>query len=408
MGLSVAIAGGIVMVTIMLLFLSIPNLVNTIFSIGEVTSLNSKNDDSMSKTKISVSEVSTMVGSAQVNFTLSNEGSVTLWDYTNFNVLIEYTGAITGKITQPLSFSGQCPAALPPVGNWCIEYISNDIADPKLLNSGEKARIRTTLTENLAVSNIIIGVATDNGVTFKTGVLPKNDGIPKPTHEMPKKWSEYEPISTTLSQGAYGFLELQTVGGGGASAFTYNATGKTGQFTRTMVASAFNDNAGLVFNTTAGTFNIFRGDNDPYLFSRFYVSDIIGTRLFVGFHELQAMQPNNSNSILNGGAGASQGAGICVNSTSTFYWLCTNGAGGGNASWEPLGVVEDGAIHTFEVYAKLDGAIWCGRIDGGSEVCTSFDIPTATTRMYMSNTVESANNVAKSMGILQLYVESDR
>jgi len=173
MGLSVAIAGGIVMVTIMLVMLSIPNMVSTIFSIGEVNSISSKVDDSVSKTNINVDAIITKVGSPRVNFTLNNPGSTTLWDYNHFNVLTEYTGAISGKRTETLSLwsanpNGQCLGVVPPAGQWCIQSILNDVVNPNLINSNEEASIWTRLNENLANSVAIVTVGTDNGVTFST------------------------------------------------------------------------------------------------------------------------------------------------------------------------------------------------------------------------------------------------
>lgn len=173
MGLSVAIAGGIVMITITLVMLTIPNVVSNIFSIGEVSSQSSKINDSVSKTTIKVNEIITKVGSPRVNFTLTNIGSTTLWDYNNFNVLTEYTGAVSGKRTEPLSLwsanpNGRCLGVVPPAGQWCIQSISNDVANPNLINSNEKATIWTRLVENLANSVAVVTAGTDNGVIFTT------------------------------------------------------------------------------------------------------------------------------------------------------------------------------------------------------------------------------------------------
>lgn len=168
MGLSVAIAGGIVMITIMVVMLSIPNMVSTIFSIGEVNSISSKVDNSVSKTDIIVETILTKVGSPRVNFTLNNQGSTTLWDFNKFNVLVEYTGAISGTRTEQLSYFGVCPVAVPPTGQWCIQSILNDVVNPNLLNSNEKASIRTNLSQNLANSIAIVTAGTNNGVIFTT------------------------------------------------------------------------------------------------------------------------------------------------------------------------------------------------------------------------------------------------
>src|SRR3989304_6007328 len=202
MGLSVAIAGGIVMVTIMLIMLTIPNVVNNIFSIGEVSSKSLKVDDSVSKTKISVTELYTKIGSPRVNFTLNNEGSTTLWDFNNFNVLVEYTGTISGKRTEQLSYFGEC-LGVPPAGQWCIQSILNDVADPKLLNSDERATIRTRLSENLASNSAIVTVATDNGVTYTTGGPECERGIVLPSCY---KFGSYQPVSISTAEGGDGLL----------------------------------------------------------------------------------------------------------------------------------------------------------------------------------------------------------
>ena len=203
MGLSVAIAGGIVMVTIMLVMLTIPNVVNNIFSIGEVSSQSSQVDDLVSKTKISIQELYTQTGSPRVNFTLNNEGSTTLWDFDNFNVIVKYTGAVSGQKTEQLSYFGECLGAVPPVGQWCIQSILNDVADPKLLNSDEQARIRTRLNENLASNSAIVTVATDNGVTYTTGGPECERGIVLPSCY---KFGSYQPVSISTAEGADGLL----------------------------------------------------------------------------------------------------------------------------------------------------------------------------------------------------------
>ena len=400
MGLSVAISGGIILTVFVLILFSLPGLADKMFSIGDITSQVTQHEQKISNTEISIDNLSVLVGSSRVNFTLNNDGSEKLWNFEDFDLFIEYDGAISGQRTEQLSYSGECPGTVPPAGNWCIESISNDVADPKILNSGEKANIRTTLSENLASSPPIITVSTDNGVTFKTGVIPENDGIPKPTHISPKKWGEFIP-SVATGGSFLGLLgnSIQP----GTETLIYNVTERTGHIRGVTAASAFNDNAGVTTNATNPGSAYFSGFQNSYAISRQWTGVIEANRLFFGFESLPAMTPAGSDDILT----IRSGAGICINTTSTIYQLCTN-SGVGATSYESLGVVEDGAFHTFEVYAKSQGAMWCARIDGGNELCTSNDIPAATTTLFFMDTIESADSSQNNIGYSFIYVETDR
>lgn len=398
MGLSVAISGGIILTVFVIILFSLPGLAEKMFSIGDITTQVTQHEQEISNTEISISNLSVLVGSSRVNFTLNNDGSEKLWNFADFDLFIEYDGAISGQRTEQLSYSGECPGTVPPAGNWCINSISNDVADPKILNSDEKANIRTTLSGNLASSPTIVTIVTDNGVTFKTGASPKNDGIPKPTHASPKRWGEIIPVSQT--QNLLGLLNAATLQG--TEVFVYNVTERTSEIRSTTAVSAFNDNAGITSNATGGASNVFRGDLNSYAIARQWTGHIDANRLFFGFESLQAMTPAGSDDILTGRTGA----GICINTTSTIYQLCTNS--GGATSYESLGVTENGGSHTFEVYSKSDGAIWCAKIDGDNELCTSNDIPAPTTQLYFMDTIESSNSVQKNIGYSFVYVENDK
>jgi hypothetical protein len=168
MGLSVAISGGIILTVFVLILLSLPGLADKMFSIGDVTTQVTQHEQKISNTEISMNYLSQSIGSPRVNFTLGNDGSEKLWNFEDYDLFIEYDGAISGQTTQQLSYNGECLGVVPPAGNWCIQSISNDVADPKILNSGEQASIWTNLSENLASKTAIITLVTDNGVTFTT------------------------------------------------------------------------------------------------------------------------------------------------------------------------------------------------------------------------------------------------
>ena len=165
MGLSVAIAGGIILSVLMLVLMTMTGFVGNMFTIGDVSKQVSDHDNTISKTDISISRVEALVGSSLLNFTLNNDGSEKLWNYDDFDLFIEYNGVTSGKLIDQFSFSGDCLGLAPSVGNWCIESITGDFMDPGLLNSGERAYIWTLLSENLADKNAFISIATDNGET---------------------------------------------------------------------------------------------------------------------------------------------------------------------------------------------------------------------------------------------------
>jgi len=100
MGLSIAIGGGVIMMTLLFIFgiLSI-----MMFQIQVETTANSQafdNNDEIRKTSISISGINSTVGSNLVNFTLTNEGSEKLWNFDDFDVIIRYDADISGAKTR--------------------------------------------------------------------------------------------------------------------------------------------------------------------------------------------------------------------------------------------------------------------------------------------------------------------
>ena len=173
MGLSVAIAGAIVMVTIMFVLFAVPNVVNSIFSVGDASLKASLLGDTISQTEISMEDLDVQVNSPKVNFTVINEGQEKLWDYENFNVIITYDEA-SGRPTETLSYSGECQGIVPTASNWCIETISDDINDPDVINGGESARIWTQVNQDLTTGNTVVSFNTDNGATATLPVTSRS------------------------------------------------------------------------------------------------------------------------------------------------------------------------------------------------------------------------------------------
>ncbi|MCH8860649.1 MAG: hypothetical protein IH843_05890, partial [Thaumarchaeota archaeon] len=159
MGLSVAISGGIVLTVIMLILLSMPGLVDKMFSIGEVTSQVAQFEKSISDTDISLETLFAST-TPRVNFTLNNDDTEKLWNFDDFDVIIEYESA-SGDELEEISFGGKCQGVVPSVGEWCIEGISGDFLDEGILNDGESAEIWTQVSQSLVSGNVRVTVGTD-------------------------------------------------------------------------------------------------------------------------------------------------------------------------------------------------------------------------------------------------------
>ena len=167
MGLSVAISGGIILLSIVIVFYAFSGITENFFSLGEVSSQVLDYKDSISKSEISLHHVSTLVGSPDIDLTLRNDGQVKTWKFPMYDVFVTYDGATSGKLTEQLSYDGDCLGGIPPSGSWCVQSISRDVLDPGLLNPTEEATIRLRVNENLADVNALIVISTAKGITSK-------------------------------------------------------------------------------------------------------------------------------------------------------------------------------------------------------------------------------------------------
>lgn len=167
MGLSIAVSGTIIMISMILVLYVFSGTAMSVFSLGEVSTEVSEYNDSISKSEISLHHVSTLVGSPDIELDLRNDGQVKTWRFPMYDVLVTYDGVTSGRLTEKLSYDGDCLGGTPPSGSWCIESISRDMLDPGLLNPTEEANIKLRVNENLSDVNAIISFATAKGVTSK-------------------------------------------------------------------------------------------------------------------------------------------------------------------------------------------------------------------------------------------------
>jgi len=118
LGLSIAIAGGITVFTIIVIFSTIFIASEKIHEEGLAGTLIFENDDEISKTKLEIYGLNGTVGSNLVNFTLKNVGIEKLWKYDEFDFFITYDADIGGmptRVNEQLTYNPTAFALSPAV-----------------------------------------------------------------------------------------------------------------------------------------------------------------------------------------------------------------------------------------------------------------------------------------------------
>ena len=164
MGLSVAIAGGIVMFSLVYILLMLPGVVDQTTAVSKASSTISEVENSILKTNIAMSAFSATSGSTTMDFSITSSGTEKLWNYEKFNLIITYPIAGNTNKTQSFTYqSGAC--GTPAAGKWCITSISGDSFDPNILNTNEVINGRATSSTTLDVGTAYATISTDTGVT---------------------------------------------------------------------------------------------------------------------------------------------------------------------------------------------------------------------------------------------------
>jgi len=118
LGLSIAIAGGITIFTIIVIFSTIFIASEKIHEEGLAGTLIFENDDEILKTKLEIYGLNATVSSNLVNFTLKNVGIEKLWKYDEFDFIITYDadiGGIPTRVTEQLAYNPTAFAISPAV-----------------------------------------------------------------------------------------------------------------------------------------------------------------------------------------------------------------------------------------------------------------------------------------------------
>lgn len=179
MGLSIAIAGGIVTFSIVYAMMSFTTIVDDSTKISTSQSQMSNNLFSRVQTNISISNLQDRNGTGPATFQIANTGNTALWNYNYFDVIITYqeNGTLVQQIlgihpivTETASHVNTCTALASD--RWCILQIQNDNVHPGLLDPGETATIEVqpaNATKKGGTFTVEFG--TDNGVTTSSSVI---------------------------------------------------------------------------------------------------------------------------------------------------------------------------------------------------------------------------------------------
>lgn len=165
MGLSVAIAGGIIMFALVYILLMLPGVVDQTTSVTKASSEIVDIENSILKTNIAMSSLTATAANTTISFTITNSGTEKLWNYEKFSLIITYP--ISGSTNKTESFTYQSGACgTPSAGKWCVTSISSDAIDPKILNTDEILNGRATSSTTPAAGGTAYAtISTDKGIT---------------------------------------------------------------------------------------------------------------------------------------------------------------------------------------------------------------------------------------------------
>lgn len=175
MGISNAVSGGIIMITMVYVMLTIPGLLDRNAAMSNAVAQRAKSDDAELKTEIAITSMSLAPGGSAINVELANNGSTKLWEYPKFTVIATYDANVTGsrvKTTEEMEYGGI--AATPAVpGQWVISSFDamDSYVDPQVVNPGEQFTISIKPQDTVYSSSpaAYVAVSTQNGVTASKG-----------------------------------------------------------------------------------------------------------------------------------------------------------------------------------------------------------------------------------------------
>jgi archaellum component FlaF (FlaF/FlaG flagellin family) len=176
MGISNAVSGGIMMITMVYVMLTIPGMLDRDAAMSNAIAQRARSDDAELKTGISITSISLVPGGSAISVELANDGSTKLWEYSKFTVIAAYDANVTGnraRTTEELEYGG-ISATPAQAGQWVISSFDSSMdsyVDPQVVNPGEQFTIKLKPQNPIYASSpsAYITVSTQNGVTASKG-----------------------------------------------------------------------------------------------------------------------------------------------------------------------------------------------------------------------------------------------
>ena len=192
MGLSIAIAGGIVCATLIGVVSILFSVTDQVYEVNSARSQNFDLENILIHTNVATSNLVATQNNNKVSLSLENTGLEKLWNYDNFNFIVTYTADIGGSpklvseqvtYNSAQSFGNQGCSTVPSSSSrWVIDSITNDLMDPRILNSHEIGSICIRLSNNIySSSTVTVNLSTDSGKTTSdttTSGPPTVPGVP--------------------------------------------------------------------------------------------------------------------------------------------------------------------------------------------------------------------------------------
>lgn len=175
MGISNAVAGGIMTITMVYVIMTLPGLFDRNVAVSNTLLYRSQQDDEAAKTSLGVTSLS-LASASTIGANVTNSGSTKVWEYSKFTVIVTYDANVTGsrvRTTEMLDYGGI--TATPAAGQWSISsFDTNDqYNDPQVVNPGEQFSVRIK-PQNAVYANpaVVVAMSAPNGaVASKGGVL---------------------------------------------------------------------------------------------------------------------------------------------------------------------------------------------------------------------------------------------
>lgn len=180
MAISNAAAGGIMLVTMIVMVMMTPNLLDKVLSLQETSSDITSVESGIFDTKMQISSLSGSHGGNVINFTLTNTGEQKLWDFGNFDLFVTYEADVLGTRTMTVerlsynatgSFLNHDSADELQAGYWVVNGITSDNVEKRILNTDEEGFVLAKLPNPVYTNGkIMVVVSTESGVLASSAV----------------------------------------------------------------------------------------------------------------------------------------------------------------------------------------------------------------------------------------------